>query len=247
MARKQTIDSDQILDAAETVLLSGGVHCFTLDAVAAQAGISKGGLVYRFPSKDQLIQTLLERELTRFSHDAEQQSALYGETPGAEILGHISAIGQETEETASRAIGLLTALVHAPAMLAPVQTFYRMQLARLAQATRLTKRLRIAFLAAEEVFLLHGAGFAALSLEERQSMLDDICDEVRSAYSNPKTADKPRGSIQAYTPSSPPFPPTPAVAWLSANGVNRASLSAERRHKSLPPLRRLSAVTASQC
>lgn len=230
MARKQTIDSDQILDAAETVLLCGGVHGFTLDAVAAQAGISKGGLVYRFPSKDQLIQTLLERELTRFSHDAEQQSGRYGDTPGAGILGHISAIGQETEETASRAIGLLTALVHAPAMLAPVQTFYRTQLARLAQATPLTKRLRIAFLAAEGVFLLRGTGFAAISREERQSMLDDICDEVRSAYSNPKTTDKPQGPIQAYTPSSPPFPPTPAVAWLSANGVNGVSLSAERRH-----------------
>ncbi|WP_264629138.1 TetR/AcrR family transcriptional regulator, partial [Candidatus Symbiopectobacterium sp. NZEC135] len=73
MARKQTIDSDQILDAAETVLLRSGVHGFTLDAVAAQAGISKGGLVYRFPSKDQLIQTLLQRELTRFSQDAEQR------------------------------------------------------------------------------------------------------------------------------------------------------------------------------
>lgn len=230
MARKQPIDSEQILDSAETVLLSGGVHGFTLDAVAAQAGISKGGAGLPFSQQGSADTNAAGARIDPFSHDAEQQSARYGETPGAEILGHISAIGQETEETASRAIGLLTALVHAPAMLAPVQTFYRMQLARLAQATPLTKRLRITFLASEGGFFLHVAGFAALSLEERQSMLDDICDEVRSAYSNPKTTDKPRGSIQAYTPSSPPFSTTPAVAWLSANGVNGASLSAERRH-----------------
>lgn len=230
MARKKTIDNDQILDAAETVLLNSGVHSFTLDAVAVEAGISKGGLVYRFPSKDHLIQTLLQRELTRFSQQAEQQSLRYGDIPGADMLGHITAIGQETDETASRAIGLLTALVHAPAMLAPVQAFYRSQLARLAQATPLTKRLRIAFLAAEGAFLLHGTGFAAISREEQQSMLDDISDMVRSAYNSNEIAPSPTASMRSHALASPALATTPAIAWLSANGVKGVSMSPERLH-----------------
>jgi hypothetical protein len=42
---------DRILDAAERVVLRDGVTHLTLDAVAAETGISKGGLLYHFPSK----------------------------------------------------------------------------------------------------------------------------------------------------------------------------------------------------
>jgi AcrR family transcriptional regulator len=41
----------QILDAAEAVVMCQGVRNLTLDAVAAHAGISKGGLLYHFRSK----------------------------------------------------------------------------------------------------------------------------------------------------------------------------------------------------
>src|ERR1700692_1829110 len=52
LTRKKEIDRDRILDAAERVILESGGRNFTLDAVAERAGISKGGLVYSFPTKD---------------------------------------------------------------------------------------------------------------------------------------------------------------------------------------------------
>jgi AcrR family transcriptional regulator len=50
-----------LLDAAEQVLSRGGPQALTLNAVAAQAGVSKGGLLYHFSHKDQLISALVER------------------------------------------------------------------------------------------------------------------------------------------------------------------------------------------
>ncbi|WP_216211557.1 TetR/AcrR family transcriptional regulator [Amycolatopsis aidingensis] len=52
---------DRILDAYEEILLNHGPAAVTLDAVAARAGVSKGGLLYHFGSKDALLDGLLER------------------------------------------------------------------------------------------------------------------------------------------------------------------------------------------
>ncbi|RCW78741.1 TetR/AcrR family transcriptional regulator [Phyllobacterium bourgognense] len=53
--------ADQILDGAEEVLLANGVTGLTLNAVAEKVGISKGGLLYHFPSKEALESSLHNR------------------------------------------------------------------------------------------------------------------------------------------------------------------------------------------
>lgn len=52
---------DRILDALETLLLSDGTPGITLESVAAQAGVSKGGLLYHFPGKEPLLVAAVER------------------------------------------------------------------------------------------------------------------------------------------------------------------------------------------
>ncbi|MFD1824324.1 MULTISPECIES: TetR/AcrR family transcriptional regulator [Mumia] len=52
---------DRILDAFEMLLVEGGVKIATLDAVAARAEVSKGGLLYHFPSKDAMADAMLDR------------------------------------------------------------------------------------------------------------------------------------------------------------------------------------------
>lgn len=52
---------DRLLDAFEGLLIAHGVRAATLDAVAAAAEVSKGGLLYHFPSKAALVQGQRER------------------------------------------------------------------------------------------------------------------------------------------------------------------------------------------
>jgi AcrR family transcriptional regulator len=58
---------DRILDAAEARLLDLGPTGLVLDAVAADAQVSKGGLLYHFPTKQALIEGMTVRMLERFS------------------------------------------------------------------------------------------------------------------------------------------------------------------------------------
>ena len=52
---------DRLLDAAERVVVESGATHLTLDAVAKSAGVSKGGLLYHFPSKEALLEGMLSR------------------------------------------------------------------------------------------------------------------------------------------------------------------------------------------
>lgn len=62
---------DRILDALESLLLEQGMSQVTLENVAATAGVSKGGLLYHFKSKDALLAGLV----WRLGERAEQQLA----------------------------------------------------------------------------------------------------------------------------------------------------------------------------
>jgi AcrR family transcriptional regulator len=52
---------DRILTAFEELLIDGGERSATLDAVAAAASVSKGGLLYHFGSKDALVEGMIAR------------------------------------------------------------------------------------------------------------------------------------------------------------------------------------------
>lgn len=61
MAPPNPAQRDLLLDAAETVAVREGVSRLTFDAVAAEAGVSKGGLLHYFASKEQLIEAMVQR------------------------------------------------------------------------------------------------------------------------------------------------------------------------------------------
>ncbi|MDL9980114.1 TetR/AcrR family transcriptional regulator [Microbacterium sp. ASV49] len=52
---------DTVLDAYERILVEDGARGATLDATARAAGVSKGGLLYHYASKDALQNAVVER------------------------------------------------------------------------------------------------------------------------------------------------------------------------------------------
>ncbi|MGR3618427.1 MAG: TetR/AcrR family transcriptional regulator [Roseovarius sp.] len=60
MGRRASISRDTLLDATEAVVLEMGATRLTFDAVAERAGVSKGGLLYSFPTKEALMEGMEE-------------------------------------------------------------------------------------------------------------------------------------------------------------------------------------------
>lgn len=72
---------ERVLDAFEAILIDDGERMATLDATAKAAGVSKGGLLYHFGSKDELAAGLLQR-LERL---AEQDLARMASAPDGPV------------------------------------------------------------------------------------------------------------------------------------------------------------------
>jgi AcrR family transcriptional regulator len=55
-----------ILEAAEHILIDSGYHNFSMRKVATKAGVSVGNLQYYFPSKDNLLESLLDKVIQNY-------------------------------------------------------------------------------------------------------------------------------------------------------------------------------------
>jgi AcrR family transcriptional regulator len=76
-----------VLDAFEKILIDEGQRAATLDATAKAAGVSKGGLLYHFASKDELaggmigrLEQLVADDLVEMARAAEGPVAYYVRT-----------------------------------------------------------------------------------------------------------------------------------------------------------------------
>lgn len=93
---------DRILDALEKLLLVSGVAQVTLEGVAAEAGVSKGGLLYHFPSKEALLAAMVRRLGER--SDQQLDDAVAGGTTVTEFYLQIPDANESEELSLFRSI-----------------------------------------------------------------------------------------------------------------------------------------------
>jgi AcrR family transcriptional regulator len=105
----------RLLDAAAAVVRRDGAQALTLDAVAAQAGVSKGGLLYHYGSKHDLVEAMVDRWLTEFQRDIDANG------PGF-VRGYVRA--SDPAGSAEDELGLLAAFVADPAVLRAARERY---------------------------------------------------------------------------------------------------------------------------
>jgi len=64
----------KILEAASYIIQSDGILSFTLEKVAKQAGISKGGLLYHYPSKEALVSGMVKYLKQNYTKSIEENA-----------------------------------------------------------------------------------------------------------------------------------------------------------------------------
>jgi AcrR family transcriptional regulator len=116
---------DRILDAAERVVLRDGGGHLTLDAVAHEAALSKGGVLYNFPTKEDLIRGMIARLSQRFAAEMARLAALDPSTGGRNTRAYVDAcFPAPTALSAPHdrvAAGLLAAVATNPSLLDSLQ------------------------------------------------------------------------------------------------------------------------------
>jgi AcrR family transcriptional regulator len=157
----------RLLNAAGAVVRRDGPQALTLDAVAAEAGVSKGGLLYHFGTKQDLIEALVARWLAEFQDDIDAADPHF-------VRGYVRAsdpAGEIADE-----LGLLAALVADPAVLRTVRERYAIWQDRVEREGSDPVDATVARLAADGLWLAELLGMAPPRGRLREQVLSRLLE-----------------------------------------------------------------------
>lgn len=93
--KQPAVTRQQLLDVAAALALESGMGALTLDAVARAAGVSKGGLLHHFPSKQALLEGLFDDLIERFQREIDREADADPDPRGRRARAYLrAAVGQ---------------------------------------------------------------------------------------------------------------------------------------------------------
>jgi AcrR family transcriptional regulator len=158
----------RLLDAAVAVVRRDGAQSLTLEKVAQEAGVSKGGLLYHFGSKRQLLDGMVERWLADWQRQIDAEAGDAGFLTGYVHATHLGSAGPQEREAE---FALLAALIAEPAVLEVVRERYRDWQAEVVGATGDPVEATVARLATDGLWFADLLGFAPPQGELRERVL----------------------------------------------------------------------------
>lgn len=176
MSRPQSINRDDVLDAAERIVIEQGAAHLTFDAVSRAVGVTKGGVQSCFGTKEGLVAAMLRRCDEHYEHEVREGQRLEGgHGPFEDPADHVRATARSHELNA-RSASLLAALMNSPAQRAWTRAWYARHQASFDLHDEAGRRARLAFLATEGIFLMRYLGLA----EVDQAEWDDVFADIES-------------------------------------------------------------------
>lgn len=122
---------EKLLQAAEELAWETGPGNLSLEAVAARAGVSKGGLLYHFPTKQNLMEALVESFIKQLDDDLTKRETVSGAAPNATAKAYLELFVQEHRCNRPPPSGLLAAMAENPSYLDPIRAHQRILLDRM--------------------------------------------------------------------------------------------------------------------
>lgn len=116
-----------MLAAARRIVVERGAGALTFEELAAESGVTRGGIHYHFATKEALLQGLIEEDLRQW-HEASRQLApaeFAGKT--GDLLAFIRlATGRGHGDDHRRFVsGMLAAVMLEPSLLSPCREYFR--------------------------------------------------------------------------------------------------------------------------
>jgi AcrR family transcriptional regulator len=163
-----------MLDAAEAIVLESGARHLTLDAVAARANVSKGGVLYHFPTKEALLKAMVERFSKQQEETLTQKVKGFKEGQRGEIKAFILSGTDRDPRKYQISSALLAAVAHDPTLLQPLRDGVRRQLAKLVESGLGFDRASIIFFAVFGLIFSELLSLSPLDNKKRQEFVEQL-------------------------------------------------------------------------
>lgn len=114
----------EILNAASKIVSERGIFNLTLEATAVEAGFSKGGLLYHFPSKEALVKGMVDHLAENYREKIASTAAASLEEKGRWTHSYVDVTFTEPYQNKDMHAGLLAAKAVNAELLDPIRELY---------------------------------------------------------------------------------------------------------------------------
>ena len=166
------------LEAAIAIIARDGPGRLTLDAIARESGLSKGGVMHQFRTKEAVLKALLERQMAHFEEFSTAYMAKVSATSANPNLStQLATIREAATSPNSAALALVAAMVENPSLMALPRELEmkRMEAIKVEAADPDLAMLRWA--GALGLMLSSLFGMSPLSKEEHQRLFARLLDD----------------------------------------------------------------------
>jgi len=172
--RTYTNSRAKLLHAAEQVVVEVGAAHLTLDAVASKAGVSKGGLIHNFPTKDALLEAMVVRLLAAWKGRYEQAAHAFPDSPAGKLKAQLMARLDVDERSRRVSSAVFAVAANQPRLLEPVRAHIRRMHAGIVESGLDFDLAVVLLLAADGLYMQELLGLYRLSTRRRKSIVEQL-------------------------------------------------------------------------
>ena len=167
---------ERLLIAATKVVSEVGAGNLTLDRVAIAAGVSKGGLLYHFATKRDLIEAMMTEVLGEFQTKLFEKADVSEDKENPQLVAAIKVMQERTEVEKLRMQAILAASAENPDLLEPAQTVLKEHFDEVkSKASNKNQTLTI-LMALEGIRFMELCNLLPLDSEEVNGLLEELLD-----------------------------------------------------------------------
>lgn len=163
-----------ILDAAEKLVLRVGAAHMTLDAVAEEAGVSKGGVLYHFSTKEALLECMLRRHVERGMERRRETISQMPPGPAQELKGEIVAQVVARDPNDRMCAAFLAAIANEPKLMSTIREIQSERYGRLVKPELPYERCVVLLLAVDGLFFHELLQSSPFTTEQRQKIVETL-------------------------------------------------------------------------
>jgi AcrR family transcriptional regulator len=177
---------DKILETTLALVREVGAPALTIDSVAERAGISKGGVLYHFPFKEQLLTAANEEIVRRLLLGREKEAAQLPDTPSRALKAYVlaSAFNRAGNDQ------LTTRMLAAGSMLKesadPIRRYWQERFPQIAAEPGFD-RAALVHVAVEGLWFMEMLGLSPFTAEQRARVVEIVLSIVDDSPLKPSS------------------------------------------------------------
>lgn len=173
MGAKQSL-YNAIVNAAEMVVMEAGAAHMTLDAVAARAGVSKGGLLYHFPTKDALLEAMIRKLVEERTELRKELLNKLPDGPTRKLKAYMMSGLLRDPKVDRVGAPILAALAHNPKLAEPIREAVKKRYAEFASEDVQFEKAVVLALAVDGLLFQEVLSISPFNEDQRDKVIEEL-------------------------------------------------------------------------